>query len=233
MSSGTTASGLSLEGLTLRLGHRTLLQDIDLQVPVGQVVALLGPSGCGKTSLLRMVAGLLAPSAGVIRIGGDVVADGHQQWPPERRGLGMVFQDYALWPHLSVLGNVMFPLRMRRLARPEARCRALEALSQVGLAELADRRPARLSGGQQQRVALARALVARPRLVLFDEPLSNLDHDLRASLCGEIGSLLRSHRTTALYVTHDPQEADTIADRIVHLHDGALVTDRLPRRLAA
>lgn len=233
MQSAAIHTGLSIESLTLRLGERDILQNLCLQVPAGQVVALLGPSGCGKTSLLRTVAGLLAPTAGVIRIAGEVVADERRQWPPERRQLGMVFQDYALWPHMSVLGNVMFPLRMRGVARGEARERAREALAQVGLSDFASTRPARLSGGQQQRVALARALVARPRVVLFDEPLSNLDHDLRSSLCREIGLLLRRHQCTALYVTHDPREAEVIADRVVHLQSGQVVVDRSAEPLAA
>lgn len=222
------ASGvnLTLEGVRLMYGDRVILEGLDLQVPRGQVVALLGPSGCGKTSVLRLVAGLLRPSAGRILLDDGVVATPTQVVPPERRGLGMVFQDYALWPHLSVLGNVVFPLQMRGMRRRQAEPVAREALAQVGLAALARSRPAQLSGGQQQRVALARAVVAKPRLVLFDEPLSNLDRDLRESLCAEMARLLREIGATALYVTHDRDEAWALADRVITLRDGRVFQDQ-------
>lgn len=214
---------LTAEGLALRYGEQRGLQSLDLEVEPGEVVALLGPSGCGKTTLLRLVAGLAQPTAGRLLLDGQEMARPGWGLPPEQRGLGMVFQDYALWPHLSVLENVRFPLRMRRVARREGVAQARAALAQVGLEALAAQRPAQLSGGQQQRVALARALVARPRLLLFDEPLSNLDRDLREELCGEIRKRLADSGATALYVTHDRQEAEVLADRILHLREGRVV----------
>ena len=147
--------------------------------------------------------------------------------PPEARDIGMVFQDYALWPHMTVAQNVAFPLRMRNIPRQERDARVAQALSRVGLSAFADRKPAGLSGGQQQRVALARAIVAEPRVLLFDEPLSNLDSELRESLCLEMATLLRQLGTTAVYVTHDRREAEILADRIVHLSAGSVAADRL------
>lgn len=233
MTAQPSGVSLALEGVRLAYADRVILKSLDLQVPGGQIVALLGPSGCGKTSVLRLVAGLLRPSAGCIRLGQTVVATPERALPPEQRGLGMVFQDYALWPHLTVLGNVMFPLQMRRVSRREAEASALAALTRVGLEALARQRPSQLSGGQQQRVALARALVARPALLLFDEPLSNLDRDLRESLCAEMAQLLRETGATALYVTHDRDEARALADRVVTLRDGAVLEDQPVLRTVA
>lgn len=220
---------LVAEGLALRYGDRHVLQGIDLAIEPGEVVALLGPSGCGKTTLLRLVAGLATPTSGRLLLDGREIARPGWALPPERRGLGMVFQDYALWPHLTVLGNVRFPLQMRRVPRRETIERARAALAQVGLAALAEQRPAQLSGGQQQRVALARALVARPALLLFDEPLSNLDRDLREELCGEIRQRLRESGATALYVTHDRHEADVLADRVIQLREGRVTGITVPK----
>jgi iron(III) transport system ATP-binding protein len=201
-------------------GAQLVLEGIDLDVPGGTTLALLGPSGCGKSTLLKLLAGLLRPSAGSIALGGEVVADGRICLPPERRGLGMVFQDYALWPHMTVAANISFALEMRRVARAERERRVAAALARVGLEGLGGRRPAALSGGQQQRVALARAIVAEPRILLFDEPLSNLDRALRATLCREIGALLAQLGTTAVYVTHDHEEAQALAHRIITLSHG-------------
>lgn len=215
---------LNARGLGKTFAGKSVLAEIDLSLQSGEILALLGPSGCGKTTLLRMIAGLLPPDTGHLELAGRPVASGNggAMLPPEARGLGMVFQDYALWPHLSVLENVAFPLRMRGIRRAERRERALKALTRVNLSHLADRSPGTLSGGQQQRVALARAVVAEPPLVLFDEPLSNLDRELRDSLAQEIARLLRELRLTAVYVTHDQIEAFAIADRVAVMWQGGI-----------
>ncbi|WP_233836689.1 ABC transporter ATP-binding protein [Paraburkholderia sp. ZP32-5] len=211
---------IEARGLTQAFDGQPVLDGIDLDVPAGTTLALLGPSGCGKSTFLKLLAGLSRPDAGHLSFGGDIVADATTFVPPEQRGLGMVFQDYALWPHMTVAGNVSFPLEMRRVARAERLHRVEEALTRVGLAGMGARRPSALSGGQQQRVALARAIVAEPRIMLFDEPLSNLDTPLRASLCDAIGELLAQLGTTAVYVTHDRGEADVLAHTIVTLAHG-------------
>jgi iron(III) transport system ATP-binding protein len=186
-------------------------------------MVLLGQSGSGKTTLLRLVAGIDRASAGSITISGRVVASRQRHVPPERRGLAMVFQDYALWPQSSVLANVAYALERLRLPRQEVRQRALAMLDRVGLVRLANRRPPELSGGEQQRVALARALVARPAVLLCDEPLSHLDADLRVRLRAEIAALARETEATVLYITHDQAEAFALADRIGVLQSGRLV----------
>jgi iron(III) transport system ATP-binding protein len=214
---------LELSGLARRFGSVTALDGIDLAVPAGQFMVLLGPSGSGKTTLLRLVAGIDRATAGTITIGRNVVAGPQQHVPPERRGLAMVFQDYALWPQSSVLANVVYALERLRLPRQEARQRALAMLDRVGLVHLANRRPPDLSGGEQQRVALARALVARPSVLLCDEPLSHLDADLRVRLRAEIATLARESDATVLYITHDQAEAFALADRIGVLQSGRLV----------
>lgn len=226
---------IRLDGLTQRLGGATILGEVSLHIAAGEVVALLGPSGCGKTTLLRLLAGLAVPAGGEIRFGEDVMACATtgRMVAPEARGVGMVFQDYALWPHMSVAENVAFPLRMRSAPKAQARARVAEALAMVGLGELGDRSPGSLSGGQQQRVALARAIVARPSVVLFDEPLSNLDRDLRETLAVEIAALLRRLGLTGVYVTHDHGEAFAIADRVAVMLDGALAQVAAPEALAA
>jgi len=219
---------IAIRGLRLAYGNTPVLDGVDLDVPAGTVLALLGPSGCGKSTLLKSLAGLLRPRQGSIRFGPLAVCEGGRHAPPEQRDLGMVFQDYALWPHMTVGQNVAFPLRMRAASRslPKAEHarRVEEALALVGLAGMAGRRPADLSGGQQQRVGLARAIVARPRILLFDEPLSNLDRDLRETLCAEIGALLRTLGTTAVYVTHDHAEAHALAHRIARMASGRIAS---------
>jgi iron(III) transport system ATP-binding protein len=209
-----------VRGLRQRFGEQTVLDGIDLDVPAGTTLALLGPSGCGKSTLLKLLAGLLRPDEGSVQFGAQTLADPVQCVPPEARDLGMVFQDYALWPHMTVAGNVSFPLEMRGVPRAERVAAVAQALARVGLEHLAARRPSALSGGQQQRVALARAIVARPRVLLFDEPLSNLDAQLRATLCDDIRDLLAQLGTTAVYVTHDRSEADALAHTIVTLAHG-------------
>lgn len=220
-------SDITLNGVSYAFGANTVLNHIDLHIDAGSVVALLGPSGCGKSTLLRLLAGLTQPAAGEIFFGGRQVARAGWSLAPEARDIGMVFQDYALWPHMTVAQNVAFPLKMRNLPRRECEDRVSQALSRVGLRDFAERKPAGLSGGQQQRVALARAIVAEPRVLLFDEPLSNLDSELRESLCLEMAALLRQLGTTAVYVTHDRREAEILADRIVHLSAGSVAADRL------
>jgi iron(III) transport system ATP-binding protein len=224
------SAGVSIQvrGLRQMFGAQPVLDGIDLDVPAGTTLALLGPSGCGKSTLLKLLAGLLKPDAGRVMFGEQTVADAQTCVPPERRSLGMVFQDYALWPHMTVAGNVSFPLEMRGVARAEREHRVAAALARVGLDGIGARRPSALSGGQQQRIALARAIVAEPGILLFDEPLSNLDSPLRASLCEEIGALLAQLGTTAVYVTHDRGEAEALAHRIVTLAHGRVqnTTDR-------
>ncbi|MBF8224160.1 ABC transporter ATP-binding protein [Halomonas sp. 328] len=213
---------LAIAGLRKCFADHVALDAIDLHLAPGHVLALLGPSGCGKTTLLRCIAGLTEVDGGRIAIGGETVASVEHHRPPEARRLGMVFQDYALWPHMSVEENLAFPLEMQGLSRQERRERVAWALSLVGLTDFARRQPGSLSGGQQQRVALARAIVARPRLLLMDEPLSNLDKGLRESLALEIRALIQRLGLTAVFVTHDQHEAYALADRVAVLQQGRL-----------
>jgi len=215
---------LTLEHVTKRFeaGGAPAVDDLSLAVERGRILALLGPSGCGKTTTLRLIAGFETPNAGRITIAGRTVADARDgaHVEPEARGVGIVFQDYALFPHLTVGENVAFGLpRSGRSARGE---RVGQILDLVGLAELADRYPHELSGGQQQRVAVARALAPAPAVILLDEPFSNLDADLRAQMRDEVEKILRSTGTTAIFVTHDQEEAFTIADQVGVLDCGRL-----------
>ncbi|HDG1672887.1 MAG: ABC transporter ATP-binding protein [Kluyvera cryocrescens] len=219
-------TGIRLDGVSFAFGATTVLDNIALHIEPGSIVALLGPSGCGKSTLLRLLAGLSVPAQGAIHFGDRLVAKPGWGLPPEQRDIGMVFQDYALWPHMTAAQNVAFPLRMRKVPRDERERRVKEALAMVGLADFGGRKPSGLSGGQQQRVALARAIVAEPRVLLFDEPLSNLDSELRESLCVEMSRLLRQLGITAVYVTHDRREAELLADRIVHLSAGSIAAVR-------
>jgi iron(III) transport system ATP-binding protein len=224
---------VQLQEVTQIFGESRVLTAVDLRLEKGHVLALLGPSGCGKTTLLKLVAGLLAPTSGTIRIFDKTVADSKRGIfePPERRDLGMVFQDYALWPHLTVGGNVAFPLEMRGRPRVECADKVAAALARVSLAGFEHRNPASLSGGQQQRVAIARAIIAEPRIVLFDEPLSNLDRELRESLVGEIATLMRSLGLTAIYVTHDQAEAFALADSVAVMAAGQIAQIASPEEL--
>ncbi|MGJ7456632.1 ABC transporter ATP-binding protein [Halomonas sp. RA08-2] len=213
---------LQIERLHKRFGDTVALDSIDLALPRGQVMALLGPSGCGKTTLLRCIAGLSEVDGGQVHLDGECVATPGRHLSPDDRRLGMVFQDYALWPHMSVYHNVAFPLEMQGVKANARRPQVEWALSLVGLTDFADRAPGALSGGQQQRVALARAIVAKPRLLLMDEPLSNLDKGLRESLALEIRGLIEELNLTAVFVTHDQHEAFALADRIAVLQQGRL-----------
>ena len=217
-------SEIAIEQLTCRYGAGAPAVDgLDLQVADGEFISLLGPSGCGKTTTLRCIAGLEQPAAGRIAIGGQRVADGGERWsvPADKRGLGMVFQSYALWPHMTVAGNVAYPLKVRGGARDIA-AQVRAALALVGMEAYEQRPVSDLSGGQQQRVALARALASRPRVLLLDEPLSNLDAALRGHMRRELRRIHREVRTTCVYVTHDQLEAATLSDRIAVMRSGRL-----------
>ncbi|MCQ4162686.1 ABC transporter ATP-binding protein [Roseomonas sp. GC11] len=220
---------LELDRLTKSYGGAApAVEDVSLRVEKGECIALLGPSGCGKTTTLRMVAGFIRPDAGHIRLDGRAI----ERDPPHRRRIGMVFQSYALFPHMTVAGNVGFGLEMRGVAAAEQAQRVEAALALVGLADFAARYPAQLSGGQQQRVALARALVIEPDLLLLDEPLSNLDATLRGEMRAEIARLQKRLGITTLFVTHDQEEAFALADRIVVMAKGRIVEAAPPRRLS-
>ena len=205
-----------------RYGRVAALDGVSFDVTPGEFLVLLGPSGSGKSTLLRCLAGIERLSSGSLTLSGDVVNDERTFTAAERRDLSMVFQDYALWPHLTAAQNVAFALRRRSLDRDEQRRRVSRALEQVGLLHKADQHPNELSGGEQQRVALARAVVGEPRLLLFDEPLSNLDAHLRERLRIEISTVTRAHHATAVYITHDQSEAFALADRIGVLDHGTL-----------
>ena len=224
------AEPISIVGLTKTYPGSTVpaLSSVSLDVAPGTFLVLLGPSGSGKTTMLRCLAGIERIDSGLITIGGQAVADGRAHVAPDQRDLSMVFQDYALWPHMTALDNVAFALRRRRLPRAECRARAAAMLERVGLGEFARRYPNELSGGQQQRVALARALIADTGLILCDEPLSNLDADLRERMRVEISSLVREAGATTVYITHDQAEAFALADHIGVLEEGVLVQAGTP-----
>ncbi|MDR3348941.1 MAG: ABC transporter ATP-binding protein [Acidaminococcales bacterium] len=207
---------IRVEGITKSYGSHQVHKDLTLSVEEGECFTLLGPSGCGKTVLLRLIAGFEAPDAGKISIGGAVVTDpaGGVYVPPDSRGLGVVFQDYAVWPHMTVFDNVAYPLKIAKRPKGELTERALETIALVGLKGLEKRLPSELSGGQQQRVALARALAGNPALMLLDEPLTNLDANLREEMRFEIKELQRRLNITVLYVTHDQEVALAISDRL-------------------
>lgn len=215
---------LSISNLTKRFSEFIAVDQLNLEVRHGEVMALLGPSGCGKTTTLRMVAGLERPTEGAIRFGDQVfvsIANGIEL-PPEKRHIGMVFQSYALWPHMTVSENVSYPLRLRRLGKAEIQKRTQNVLELINLAHLKDTTIPQLSGGQQQRVALARALVYEPSLMLFDEPFSNLDTQLRGQMRLELKKLRREVAMTGLFVTHDQIEALSIADRVAIMNCGRI-----------
>ena len=230
---------ITLEHLTKRFpargrksqGEVTAVQDLSFQVPDGTLVGLLGPSGCGKSTTLNMICGLETPTQGKILFGEEDVTE----LPPELRGVGMVFQNYALYPHLTVLQNILFPLENlkgeAKLSREERKRRALETAGLVQIEELLDRKPKELSGGQQQRVAIARALVKMPRVLLLDEPLSNLDARLRLQTREEIVKIQKKTGITTLFVTHDQEEAMSISDRIVVMKEGVLMQEGAPQQV--
>ncbi|MEX0758944.1 MAG: ABC transporter ATP-binding protein [Tistlia sp.] len=222
---------LLLDAVTKQFDGHPAVAAVDLAVADGEFLALLGPSGCGKTTLLRLIAGFERPDAGRIRIAGREVAGPDRQVPPEERRVGLVFQSYALWPHMSVAENVAYPLKVAGLGRAELARRRDAALATTGLEGFAGRRPADLSGGQRQRVALARCLVMEPPLVLLDEPLANLDVHLRAAMQEEFAAFHDKTGATMVYITHDQAEAMALADRIAVMHQGRLQQVAPPRAL--
>jgi len=227
----TMTAELFCRGLTKYLGGRPILQALDLDVKAGEVVSLLGASGSGKTTLLRCIAGLMDPDAGTITLDGKTVFGDTQTVPAEKRRIGMVFQDYALWPHMTVAGNLSFALQSQNLTAGEIRSRVEHALELARLVPLRDRHPSELSGGQQQRVAIARCIAARPSLMLFDEPLSNLDAALREDMRTEMMDLVRHEGLTVVYVTHDQSEAMAVSDRIAVMRNGILAQFASPQEL--
>ncbi|MGY6710196.1 MAG: ABC transporter ATP-binding protein [Rhizobiaceae bacterium] len=218
---------LSIQSVTAHYGTTKVLEDLSLDIRDGELVSLLGASGCGKTTTLRLVAGFLEPTSGKIKLGDHDLT----RLPAHARNIGLVFQNYALFPHLSVLANVGFGLKQRGVGAAERDRKAQQMLERVGLAHLADRLPAALSGGQKQRVALARALVIEPPLLMFDEPLSNLDAKLRVDMRVEIRQLQRANGTTSVYVTHDQEEAFSISDRVAIMNEGRIMQLDTPETL--
>jgi iron(III) transport system ATP-binding protein len=218
---------IRIQQLTKRFGSVTALQQVDLTIEPGELFFLLGPSGCGKTTLLRSLAGFYIPDEGKVFFGDEDVT----MLAPHKRNTGMMFQSYALWPHMSVAENVAFGLEERRVPRDEIKRRVHEALESVHMAQYAERRPNQLSGGQQQRVALARALVIRPRCLLLDEPLSNLDAKLRLEMRTEIRRVCKEFKLTTVYVTHDQKEALSISDRMAILDHGRVMQVGSPREV--
>src|SRR5215470_14240833 len=226
--SARVASGeVSLVRLSKSFGSSVAVDGIDLQIPGGEFFSLLGPSGCGKTTTLRMIAGFEEPTSGEVRLDGDDMAG----TPASRRNVHTVFQSYALFPHLTVFGNVAFGLRRQKVAREDVRRRVDEALALVELVGFARRKPAQLSGGEQQRVALARALVLRPAVLLLDEPLGALDAKLRRQLQVELKQLQEEVGTTFIFVTHDQEEALSMSDRIAVMHEGRVDQVGTPREI--
>jgi iron(III) transport system ATP-binding protein len=219
--------GLRLVNLLKRFGKTTAVNSIDLEIEDGEIMTLLGPSGCGKTTTLRCIAGFLIPDEGKIYLGDQQMTD----LPPEKRGIGFVFQNYALWPHMTVFDNLAFGLRLRRVAKSQVKTRVDEALAMVRLSGFAERYPRQLSGGQQQRIALARALVIEPRVLLLDEPLSNLDAQLREEMRFEIRELQKNLGITAVYVTHDQAEALVLSDRIAVMNNGIITQIGTPKQI--
>jgi len=218
---------ISVANLTKRFGPLAVVSDVSLSIEEGELFTLLGPSGCGKTTLLRLIAGFYAPDEGEIRFGDRVV----NAVPPHERGIGMVFQNYALWPHMKVSENVSYGLKLRKISPSEITGRVQGVLEKVKLTGLGDRYPGQLSGGQQQRVALARALVLNPQILLLDEPLSNLDAKIRIQVRAEIRKLQKELGITTIYVTHDQEEALTLSDRIAVLNQGKVFQIGPPKAL--
>jgi iron(III) transport system ATP-binding protein len=224
-------AGVSFEAVSRHFGATRAVDGVSLDIVDGEFFALLGPSGCGKTTLLRLVAGFETPDGGAVRLGDAIVGRPGWALPPEKRRIGMVFQSYALWPHMSVADNVAFALRVRKIPAAERERRVADALVMVGLEGFAGRRPHQLSGGQRQRVALARCLAMRPDVVLLDEPLANLDVHLREAMQQEFARFHREIGATFIYVTHDQAEALALADRVAVMDAGRVEQAASPRVL--
>ncbi|HEY1361762.1 MAG TPA: ABC transporter ATP-binding protein [Xanthobacteraceae bacterium] len=219
---GANVASVELRGLTKRYGDVAVVDDVSLTIEHGRLVCLLGPSGCGKTTTLRLIAGFVEPTAGEIRVGNQLVSSPARTLAPERRNMSMIFQSYALWPHMTVAANVAYGLELRKLDRETVKRKLSAILATTQLSALADRYPGELSGGQQQRVALARALIVEPETLLLDEPLSNLDANLREEMRFEVRRLHDEYRYTTVYVTHDQAEAMTTADVIAVMNGGRI-----------
>ena len=228
---GSPGNVLEVQGLEKRFGREAAVHGVNLHLARSEVISLLGPSGCGKTTTLRCLAGFYRPDAGRITIGGRLVAGPGVFVPPEDRQIAMVFQNYVLWPHMTAFQNIAYGLRLRHVPRPEIRQRVEEMLGLLGLTGLGERYPHQLSGGQQQRVSVARSLVVRPQLLLLDEPFSNLDAKLRVQMREEMRDLLQRLGISAVYVTHDQEEAMTISDRILLMDSGRLIEEGPPYEL--
>ena len=215
-------AAVELQGLTKRYGAHAAVDRVELTIEHGKLVCLLGPSGCGKTTTLRLIAGFIAPDHGTVVVGGKRLSTAGWALPPERRNMSMIFQSYALWPHMTVAENVGYGLKVRKLPGAAVAAQVSAMLAVIQLEHLADRYPGELSGGQQQRVALARALVVKPETLLLDEPLSNLDANLREEMRFEVRRLHDEYKYTTVYVTHDQIEAMTTADVIVVMNHGRI-----------
>ncbi|HEV2045598.1 MAG TPA: ABC transporter ATP-binding protein [Chthoniobacterales bacterium] len=212
---------IELDGVSKTFGERVVLSDLSLKIEKAERLVLFGPSGSGKTTVLRLVAGLEVPDKGEIRIEGRIVANSGKNFvPPEKRNVGMVFQDLALWPHMTVQQNLMFGLNARRIQKREAEVRVREMLHRVGLEHRTEAKPHQLSGGEQQRVALARALVSRPSILLMDEPLSSLEEERKCAIASDLLDLHSQFGFTLVYVTHDRAETDLLASRVCQMRDG-------------
>jgi len=228
-------SNVTLENVQKQYGDNVVVKDFCLKIQEGEFVSFLGPSGCGKTTTLRMVAGLEQPTSGKILLGNDPVTDVEQNMfvAPEKRNIGMMFQSYAVWPHMTVFQNIAYPLKVRGVKKTEIKERVDATIRQVQMEGMAERYPHQLSGGQQQRVALGRALIMKPRVLLLDEPLSNLDAKLRIEMRSELKELQRQIGVTVIYVTHDQAEALTMSNRIVVMDKGVIQQVATPEELKA
>jgi ABC-type Fe3+/spermidine/putrescine transport system ATPase subunit len=225
---------LMIDGLELSYGNTSVLKGISIEAPSGKILGLLGPSGCGKTTLLRTIAGFEKPQKGTLKSGGTVLYSEKESifLPPEKRNIGVVFQSYALWPHMTVRENISFPLKIRGASQSEQNSQVSRLLEVVKLEGLGDRRPGDLSGGQQQRVAIARALAQKPKLLLLDEPLSNLDPHLRGEMRLELKRLQRETGLTMILVTHDGADALDLCDEVAILDNGLIVAHGATKKLA-